>query len=45
MDRGYSSWGHKESDTAELLTLSLHFLKNLVPNVISLGARKMLWRC
>ena len=22
---GYSPWGHKESDTTELLTLSLHF--------------------
>ena len=23
---GYRPWGHKESDTTELLTLSLHFL-------------------
>ena len=45
MDRGYSSWGHKASNMAELLTLSLHFLKGLVPDVISLGARQMLWSC
>ena len=25
MDRGHSPWGHKELDTTEQLTVSLHF--------------------
>ena len=42
MDRGYSPWGHKESDTTERLTLSLQQevftkfrLKNTVASVSS----------